>query len=149
MAEDYGPIVRRLHHKTGTHPWTGSVGMGNCHCVDGNGRSWFQKPTAAVMVGNFKKDTFSLALLLGESIDVVDGSTNAYMENAVLEVPGFLVGEMTSSACAHYQLADEVVGNVLDFFRSVSARLRESILTAEPGPPRALRCSRSSCAFVL
>ena len=89
MAEDYGPIVRRLHHKTGTHPWTGSVGMGNCHCVDRNGRSWFQKPTAAVMVGNFKKDAFSLALLLGESIDVVGGSTKAYMENALLEVPGF------------------------------------------------------------
>lgn len=71
------------------------------------------------------------------------------LENAVLEVPGFLVGGVTSSACAHYQLADEVVGNVLDFFRSVSARLRESNLTTEPGPPGAARCSRSSCAFVL
>ena len=54
----------------------------------------------------------------------------------MLEVPGFLVGGVTSSAGAHYQLADEVGGNVLDFFRSVSARLRESILMAEPVPPR-------------
>ncbi len=123
--------------------------MGFCPRVDGNECTWYQNPTAAVIVGNFKKDAFSLALFLGESIDVVDGNTKAYMENAVLEVPGFLVGGVTSSACAHYQLADEVVGNVLDFFRSVSARLRESILTAEPGPPRAARCSRSSCAFVL
>ena len=114
-----------------------------------NDRKWFQKPTAAVTVGNFKKDSFSLALFLGQSFDVVDGSTKTYMENAVLEVPSFLLGGVTSSACAHYQLADEVVGNVLDFFRSVSARLRESILTAEPSPPRAARCSRSSCAFAL
>ena len=69
------------------------------------------------------------------------------LENAMLEVPGFLVGGVNSSACAHYQLADEVVGNLLDFFRSVLARFRESILTAEPDLPHAARSSRSSCTF--
>ena len=90
-----------------------------------------------------------MALFLGQSFDVVDGSTKTYMENAVLEVPRFLVGGVTSSACAHYQLADEVAGNVLDFFRSVSARLREGILTAEPGPPRPRIVPAVHCVFVL
>lgn len=143
LAEDYGSIVSYLRQKTGVQHWVGSVGMGVCVAGGGGGREWFQRPAAAVMVGDFEKDAFRVIPRLGESVaelgdaaaswmaaamppfgvvhgDPMNGAVPSLiealaqeMENAVLEVPGFLVGGLTSSMGAHYQLADEVVGGGL------------------------------------
>jgi small ligand-binding sensory domain FIST len=139
LAEDYGSIVSYLRLKTGIQHWIGSVGMGVC----GNSREWFQQPACVAMIGDLPKDSFAVVPRLGESVDELgddlktwmasamppfgivhgDPMNNAVpglieglaqeMENAVLEVPGFLVGGLTSSNGAHYQLADEVVGGGL------------------------------------
>lgn len=139
LADDYGSIVSYLRQKSGVQHWVGSVGMGIC----GDGREWFQRPAATAMICNFEKDAFHVFPRLGESIDELGDSVTRWMasamppfgvvhgdpmnaavptliealaqemENAVLEVPGFLVGGLTSSGGAHFQLADEVVGGGL------------------------------------
>ncbi len=139
LAEDFGSIVSYLRQKTGVQHWIGSVGMGIC----GNAQEVFQRPGAAVMVGDFEKDAFRVVPMIGQAVDELDAETKAWMahamppfgvvhgdpmnaavpglveglaqemENAVLEVPGFLVGGLTSSGAAHYQLADDVVGGGL------------------------------------
>jgi len=139
LAEDFGSIVSYLRQKTGVQHWIGSVGMGVC----GRDREFFMRPGAAAMVGDFDKDSFRVMPMMGRTVselapDVRDWMAHATppfgvvhgdpmnaavpgmiealaqeMENAVLEVPGFLVGGLTSSTAAHYQLADDVVGGGL------------------------------------
>lgn len=143
LAEGYGSIVSYLRQKTGVHHWVGSIGMGICASGPPGASEWFGRPGAVAMVGDFPRDGFQVVPRLGESVGELDADLSAWMaramppfgvvhgdpmsaqvphlvetlaqemENAVLEVPGFLVGGLTSSSGAHYQLADEVVGGGL------------------------------------
>jgi len=143
LAEDYASLLAYLRQTTGIAHWAGSVGMGICWRGDGWFGEAFGRSAAVVLVATFPADSFSVMPCLGESINeipdplrdwmgratppfgIVHGDPmNAQvpvmiealameMENATLEVPGFLVGGLTSSRGAHYQLADEVIGGGL------------------------------------
>ena len=106
-------------------------------------REWFGRAGAAAMVGSFPRDAFQVVPRLGEDVLEIGDELRAWMgratppfgivhgdpmnpavpdlveslaremENAQLEVPGFLVGGLTSSRGAHFQLADEAVGGGL------------------------------------
>ncbi|MEK9755198.1 MAG: FIST N-terminal domain-containing protein, partial [Rhodospirillaceae bacterium] len=110
---------------------------------DWAGREWFGRPGACAMVADFPRDGFCVLPRLGRGVDEIGDETRHWMaartppfgivhgdpmngavpglvealaremENAQLEVPGFLVGGLTSSMGAHYQLADEVIGGGL------------------------------------
>ncbi len=110
---------------------------------NGGGGEAFGRVAAAVMVASHPAASVALLDCLGESTDeisdihrtwmqtatppfgVVHGdpmnaavpalieALSREMENAALEVPGFLVGGLTSSRGAHFQLAGDVVGGGL------------------------------------
>ncbi len=103
----------------------------------------FGRPAAVAMIADLPRDGFRVLPRLGRDVDEIDGGMRRWMatatppfgivhgdpmnaavpelvealaqemENAQLEVPGFLVGGLTSSMGAHYQLADEVVAGGL------------------------------------
>ena len=103
----------------------------------------FDRPVAVAMVSRHSRDSFMMLPRLGASVDeiseavrdwmrtrmppfgVVCGdptngtvltlieSLSLEMENGALEVPGFLIGGLTSSRGVHYQLAGEVVSGGL------------------------------------
>jgi small ligand-binding sensory domain FIST len=107
------------------------------------GHEWFGRPGAAALVADFPRDGFRVLPRLGRGVDEIGTEMRGWMasatppfgivhgdpmngavpdlvealaremENAQLEVPGFLVGGLTSSMGAHYQLADDVVGGGL------------------------------------
>jgi len=109
----------------------------------GNAGEAFGRPAAVAMIGSYPEASFALLPQLAESTDEITDDHRAWMgtamppfgvvhgdpmnsqvpdliealslemENATLEVPGFLVGGLTSSRGAHYQLAGEVVGGGL------------------------------------
>ena len=142
LADDYTSLLAYLRQTTGITHWAGSVGMGICW-NGGTAGEAFGRSAAAVMVAAFPEASFGVMGRLGESIaeissplrrwmgsstppfGVVHGdpmnaavpslieTLSMEMENATLEVPGFLVGGLTSSRGAHYQLADDVVGGGL------------------------------------
>ena len=99
----------------------------------------FDRPAAVAMVSGHPRDSFTLLPQLGTSIDEIPESARDWMrsrtppfgvvygdptngavptliealsmemEDVTLEVPGFLIGGLTSSRGAHYQLAGDVV----------------------------------------
>jgi len=143
VADDFATLVTFLRQTTGIEHWVGSIGMGICWGHQGAGGEAFGRPAAAVLIADMPTDSFSVLPLLGESVNEVPddllgwmaNSTPPFgivhgdpmnaavtglieqlslaMENATLEVPGFLVGGLTSSRGAHYQLAEDVLGGGL------------------------------------
>lgn len=103
----------------------------------------FGRSAAVALIGTLPAGSFTVLPRLGESTAEIPDTQRAWMgtatppfgvvhgdpmnagvpgliealslemENATLEVPGFLVGGLTSSRGAHYQLADGVVGGGL------------------------------------
>ena len=143
LADDLSALLTYLRQATGIDDWTGSVGMGICWGDGDGGGEAFGRPAAAALVADLPDAAFAMLPRLGESVDEIDAELSGgmaratppfgivhgdpmnarvpglveqlsmEMENATLEVPGFLVGGLTSSRGAHYQLAGEVVGGGL------------------------------------
>jgi len=139
LADDFSSLLAYLRQTTGITHWAGSVGMGICW----TGGEAFGRSAAALLVAELPADSFAVLPLLGKEIGeipdhlrqwmgratppfgVVHGdpmntavpglieALSLEMENATLEVPGFLVGGLTSSRGAHYQLAADVIGGGL------------------------------------
>lgn len=129
LSEDFGSILAYLRQKTGIEHWVGSVGIGIC----GNDTEYFDRPGLAAMVGAVPEDSFRIFPSLAKGTDELSGEIRAWMKRApsVLgvvhadpenaEAPrlleslaqagaGFLVGGLTSSRGAHYQIAGRVTG---------------------------------------
>jgi len=129
LAEDFGSILAYLRQKTGIEHWVGSVGIG----ISGNDTEYFDRPGLAVLVGRLPAGSFRMFPSIAKDIDEIDADVRAWMtrapsafgivhadpENA--ETPrllesladagaGFLVGGLTSSRGALYQIAGRVTG---------------------------------------
>ena len=143
LADDLGSLLTYLRQTTGIEDWTGSVGMGICWWgADGGGEA-FGRPAAVALVARLPSDSFTLLPQIGANTNEIPDGPRTWMgnatppfgivhgdpmngempgliqalalemENATLEVPGFLVGGLTSSRGAHYQIAGDVVGGGL------------------------------------
>tara|TARA_E500000331_G_scaffold229947_1_gene220142 strand:- start:2837 stop:4015 length:1179 start_codon:yes stop_codon:yes gene_type:complete len=143
MVEDFDLILSYLRQKLGIENWVGSVGMGIMAISGGISRERYGKAGAVAMIGDFSDSAFRVVPCLCESLEELDDgfrewmrrvkppfgvvhcdpmnaavpklieSVGQEMENAVFEVPGFLVGGLTSSTGGQYQIANGLVSGGL------------------------------------
>lgn len=129
LAEDFGSILAYLRQKTGIEHWVGSVGIGIC----GNDTEYFDRPGLAVLVGAIPEDSFRVFPSIAKGTDELAADVRAWMKRApstfgvvhadpenaetpkllealAAEGAGFLVGGLTSSRGALYQIAGRVTG---------------------------------------
>jgi small ligand-binding sensory domain FIST len=129
LAEDFGSILAYLRQKTGIEHWVGSVGIGIC----GNDAEYFDRPGLAVLVGAIPEESFRIFPSLAKGTDELSGEIRAWMKRApsafgvvhadpenaeaprllqslAAEGAGFIVGGLTSSRGALYQIAGRVTG---------------------------------------
>lgn len=129
LAEDFSSILAYLRQKTGIEHWVGSVGIGIC----GNEAEYFDRPGLAAMVGTVPEESFRIFPSLAKGTDELSEEIRAWMKRAPsvfgvvhadpenAEAPkllqslaaggaGFLVGGLTSSRGALYQIAGRVTG---------------------------------------
>lgn len=129
LSEDFGSILAYLRQKTGIEHWVGSIGIGIC----GNDAEYFDRPGLAAMVGAIPEDSFRIFPSLAKGTDKLSDEIRAWMKRAPsvfgvvhadpenAEAPrllqslaaqgaGFLVGGLTSSRGALYQIAGRVTG---------------------------------------
>ncbi len=129
FADDFGSILAYLRQKTGIEHWVGSIGIGIC----ADDSEFFDRPALATMVAAFPEDSFRVFPAISKSVDELSAETRAWMARAPsvcglvhvdpsnAESPrlvgmladagaGFLVGGITSSRGALYQIAGRVTG---------------------------------------
>ncbi len=129
FAEDFGSILAYLRQKTGVEHWVGSIGIGIC----AGDTEYFDRPALAAMVAAIPEESFRVFPALSKTVDELSAETRAWMARAPsafgivhadpgnAETPrlieqltdagaGFLVGGLTSSRHALYQIAGRVTG---------------------------------------
>ncbi len=129
FADDFGSILAYLRQKTGIEHWVGSIGIGIC----AGDSEFFDRPALATMVAAMPADSFRVFPAISKTVDELSGETRAWMARAPsvfglvhadpgnAESPrliaaladagaGFLVGGITSSRGALYQIAGRVTG---------------------------------------
>ena len=128
LAEDFGAILARLRQETGIAHWTGSVGSGLCS----SGREIYDVPALSILIGRFDPEHFRILPAVSDNLDaalephqdwrqrhhtllgVVHGDPRNPKVPALISAlsaeieSGFLVGGLTSSDHAYYQVADEL-----------------------------------------
>ncbi len=138
LADDLTSILTYLRQKTGIAHWVGSVGIGICanrgDATGGtNAGEYFGRPAAAVMAMSVAEENFKILPTLKDNVAELPGELADWMENvqshfAVIhgdptnqKLPeliselsrrtnGFLVGAVTSSTGAVFQVAEDVTG---------------------------------------
>ncbi len=139
LADDFGSILTYLRQTTGVESWVGSLGIGIC----AGGSEIFERPAAAALVAALPEGSFNVLPALTESTSQIPDRARAWMKRAsppfgvvhgdpmnanvptlieglsrtieelTLELPGFLVGGLTSSRGPLHQIADDVTGGGL------------------------------------
>lgn len=132
LADDMASILTYLRQRTGVQDWVGSVGVGIC---DGVGES-FDRPALAVMVGALPAGTFQVFPTISDGVEqlaaasrqwiaraaphfgIVHGDPNnagtpALIDALAAATASFLVGGLTSSRAACYQVAGRITGGGL------------------------------------
>ena len=134
LADDFSSILTYLRQITGVEHWVGSLGIGIC----GGDREYFNEPAAAAMIASLPVASFQVLPVIEDSMDQIPDAERRWMkdvspsfgvvhgdpmnplipalveelsleiENLALELPGFLVGGLTSSRSAQHQLAGHV-----------------------------------------
>ncbi len=129
LVEDFGSILAYLRQKTEIEHWVGSVGIGIC----GNDTEYFDRPGLAVMVGAIPEGSFRVFPSIAKGTDELSDDIRAWIKSApsafgivhadpenaatpkliealAADGAGFLVGGLTSSRGALYQIAGRVTG---------------------------------------
>ena len=139
LADDFASILTYLRQTLGVEHWVGSLGIGIC----GGDREYFDQPAAAVMVASLPEAAFRGLPVIEDSMDQIPEAERSWMtetsppfgvvhgdpmnpdipslveslsleiENLTLEVPGFLVGGLTSSRSHQHQLAETITSGGL------------------------------------
>ena len=132
LAEDLSSILTYLRQRTPITHWVGSISTIVC----GVGGEVSDSPSAAVLVGSFPENSFSVFSALENDINQLPAKTQTWMEenkptfgilhgdpnNANLldlmealaaKESSFFVGGLTSSETEFYQIADRLTGNGL------------------------------------
>lgn len=130
VTDHYAPrlteLVALLRARTGVEHWVGTVGIGIC----ATGREYLDEGAMAVMLGSFGVGAFRVLSSLRTPADLardpltIGGAPGSFamvhadprnsMLNALLAElsrrldSGFVVGGLTSSRAAHFQVADDV-----------------------------------------
>lgn len=127
LAEDANSILTLFKSVLKIDHWIGSVGMGVLGC----GQSFVDQPAVSAMIGRFDKDSFCVFPAEGDDqsavadwlennvpmLGIVHGDPMAEEDpQQVLQDLGdstnsFLIGGLSSSRHAHYQIADELYEN--------------------------------------
>jgi len=139
LAEDLASILTYLRQKTGIEHWVGSIGIGICaNSADPRfgGAEYFDRPAIAVMAGELPAESFHVLSSCKDGIGELAAETRHWMAASGAhfgivhgdptnpQVPalisdlaeattGFLVGGLTSSRDAGYQIAERVTGGGL------------------------------------
>jgi len=123
LSGDFSSILTYLKQRTCVDEWVGSVGVG----VSVDGKEFFDRPAAAVMVMTLPSNTFAVLPPLVQGMDEIPADIRQWMEvamppfgvvhgdpmnphiselvenlsleveNLTLEIPGFLVGGLAAS----------------------------------------------------
>jgi len=139
LAEDFSSILTYLRQNTGVEHWVGSLGIGIC----GGDREYFDEPAAAAMIASLPEASFRVLPVIEDTVDQIPNAVRQWMKDAsppfgvvhgdpmnpripalveelsleietlALELPGFLVGGLTSSRVAQHQLASHVTSGGL------------------------------------
>ncbi len=132
LADDFSSILTYLRQKTHIQHWVGSVGMGIC----AGSNEYFDEPAMAVMVATLPEEKICVFPTISESVDqlsagqkdwigketphfgVVHGDPNNSETPSLIEglagtTSSFLVGGLTSSRAACYQVAGRITGGGL------------------------------------
>lgn len=118
-AADLAGILRLLKEHTQVEHWVGTVGMGIC----GNDHEYYDGPALAVMVAALPEHAFDV-ITSGDDLPQSQGDglrvaivhgdpRNAELPSLIERLPehlgnGYLIGGLTSSDSAYYQVADEI-----------------------------------------
>ena len=127
MADEFGSLLRECKTVTGIRHWTGTVGLG----VISDDSELYEQPAASIMLAQFPEQGFAMLPLIEKTGDldmlppalqafstsfgVIHGDPlNPETQQLVSGLQqrlnnGFLVGGLTSSRDAHYQVADDLL----------------------------------------
>ena len=134
LAEDLASLLTYLRQTLAVDHWSGSIGIGICTSQG----EIFDAPAAAALVVDLPAGSFAVMPPITSGVGELPADIRAWMsastppfaivhgdptnpnvpdlietlamemETATLEIPGFLVGGLTSSRRGHYQIADGV-----------------------------------------
>lgn len=127
MSADFPELLRQCKAATNIKHWVGSIGLG----IITSGQEVYDRPAASIMLANFDENEFTMVPAIGRQEDItsqiqwprkfitnfgvihgdpLNPQTQDLIETLQQQLEnGFIVGGLTSSCGAHYQVADEVI----------------------------------------
>jgi small ligand-binding sensory domain FIST len=127
MADEFGSLLQQCKSVTGIPHWTGTVGLG----IISDGCELYEQPAASIMLAQFPAQSFTMLPLISKAddLDTLPSALQAYSTSfGIIHADplnpetqqlisglqqrlenGFLVGGLTSSRDAHYQVADALL----------------------------------------
>ncbi len=131
MADEFGSLLQQCKSVTGIQHWTGTVGLG----VISDDTEFYELPAASIMLAKFPAESFAMLPLISrmEDLEALPSSLQAFSTSfGIIHADplnpetqqlisglqqrlenGFLVGGLTSSRDAHYQVADNLLNGGL------------------------------------
>ena len=127
MSADFTELLRQCKAATNIKHWVGSIGLG----IITSGQEVYDRPAASIMLANFDENEFTMVPAISRQEDItsqiqwprkfitnfgvihgdpLNPQTQDLIETLQQQLEnGFIVGGLTSSRGAHYQIADEVI----------------------------------------
>ena len=127
MADEFSSLLQQCKSVTGIPHWTGTVGIG----IISDGSEFYEQPAVSIMLAQFPAQSFAMLPLVSKTDDfdtlpsalqafstsfgVIHGDPlNPETQQLISGLQqrlenGFLVGGLTSSRDAHYQVADDLL----------------------------------------
>jgi small ligand-binding sensory domain FIST len=127
MSSDFRTLLDQCKSVTGIEHWVGTVGLG----VITSGKEMYDLPAASIMLAHFNENEFTMVPVISQQEDIaaclhwprtfltnfgvihgdpMNPQTQPLIEALYRQLDnGFIVGGLTSSRGAHYQVVDEVV----------------------------------------
>jgi small ligand-binding sensory domain FIST len=127
MADEFGSLLRQCKSLTGIRHWTGTVGLG----IISDDLELYEQPAASIMLARFPEESFAMLPLISEpreldllpsalqtfstSFGLIHGDPlNPETQQLITGLQqrlenGFLVGGLSSSRDAHFQVADDLL----------------------------------------
>jgi small ligand-binding sensory domain FIST len=170
MADEFGSLLQQCKQATGIEHWTGTIGL----AVISDNAELYDQPAASIMLADFPPESFTMLPLVSkpQQLDMLpeqlkDFATsfgvihcdplNPDTQEMIHELQerlenGFLVGGLTSSRDAHFQVADDLLSGGLSgviFSETVGVLTNLTQGCSPAGAKHRITKSRENVAFGL
>lgn len=170
MSADFPELLRQCKAATNIKHWVGSIGLG----IITSGQEVYDRPAASIMLANFDENEFTMVPAIGRQEDItsqiqwprkfitnfgvihgdpLNPQTQDLIETLQQQLEnGFIVGGLTSSRGAHYQVADEVISGGISgvlFSENVSVVTNLSQGCSPVGEKHLITKAKENAAFLL